>query len=154
MRFQKLTSCTDILIATACRSAESCAKMDADNMCHMKSDATESKGCHCHRHYDTSECYVTHNPDRSCLVTSRYEYAGACDDSTVVPTAAPTPALSCPNKECRGQNKVNVKKSRCSCRSATLKKFCLESQLTAKLLADLECDVEAKCVCQGQYSLS
>jgi hypothetical protein len=107
--------------------------------------------CKCNGQYYTSECDVIYNPDNTCHVTSRYEYKGVCDDKTMAPTAAPTP-LPCPDKECKGQNPVVVFKGKYKCDPVVLNKFCLKAKITAKMNADLECNIADKCLCQGKFT--
>jgi hypothetical protein len=145
---KKLKKCSEASIAKTCQAAKVSAKEDADHNCY---DAGSfNPGCTCNGQYYTSQCNVVHNDDRSCYVTSSYEYAGVCDGVAGAPTAAPSSAV-CPDKECRGQNAAYVFKAKGECKSSILNKVCLKSKLTTKMNADLECKSD-QCVCQGEYT--
>lgn len=122
-------------------------------MCQLSVGTIGSSSCSCKGKYVISKCDVIHNADNSCKVLSEYNYAGVCNNKTVVPTPAPSTPKICPNKDCHGQNSILVRKLKGKCDSTILNKFCLKSKLTAKLNADLECDIESKCYCNGKYRL-
>ena len=122
-------------------------------MCQLAAGTTTgSAPCTCNGQYLTSECDIVHNKDNSCTVTSKYLYDGKCNDKPIPPTAAPSVSKTCPEKNCHGQNSELVQKIRGKCNASTLNQFCLKAKLTAKMNADLECNVENKCLCYGKYS--